>query len=671
MKSLFSGLQAKLILVILGILLVATTIFALFSIYTASDRFERVFIERIEKNLLGMEELLSMYKTQALAQSNILAQHPQIVEGVQRNDFSYLLTVTAPLMEMGKLDYLVITDPTGRVIIRTHEPQKVPAPDDNISNQINIQQALAGKAFVGIEEGRVVRLSVRAGTPIYNEAGQLIGALSTGYVASANGMVDQAQHMYDGVFSLFLGTERVATTTVDESGNRQIGTEVRNEEIVQRVIQEGSLFVGMNQSFDRNFITGYMPLEGADGTTIGMIGTAIPRAEIQAIERALATQTTIAAVVIFTIAGFIGWFFAGRIVAPIQELQKLMTKAGAGDLTVQGTVRSKDELGELTSSFNEMIRSQSQIIAIVRQSSDELAAGSEEMAASAQQVTSATQEVVRNIQDLTEDAEQGNQAALNASEVLLELSSLIQIAKNEAIVAAENAVDSLTAAEVGKTTVEETVSRMVTIKKKTIETEEQIATLDQYSKQISMITETITNIAGQTNLLALNAAIEAARAGENGRGFAVVADEIRKLAEQSNQGAEEVSALVKKVEQSTRNAVEATQESRGEVEKGVIVVNEAGEALEKIMTTVKTAEKAVQDIVSLTTEEVASSDKIVALINSVASTIEGTAHKAQAVAAASEETSAAMDTISAATEEASAMALELKSSVERFSVNSK
>ncbi|MGE5704214.1 MAG: methyl-accepting chemotaxis protein [Clostridia bacterium] len=381
------------------------------------------------------------------------------------------------------------------------------------------------------------------------------------------------------------------------------------------------------------------------------------------------TRTTmiLAVLIVAVLAVGIGLAVGRAITKPLSLLSQEAEAIAAGDLTVEAVqVKSKDELGQLAASFNRMSGNLRQIVGEVRGASDSLSAMSQEMAASAEQVTGAVAEIAAGTQRVARGSEDGSHAVVEASKVLLELSSLIQIAKSKATSAQASSFTTLERATESSEIVETTIGLMANIKESTIETKQLIDQLDNYSAEIGSITETITSIADQTNLLALNAAIEAARAGEAGRGFAVVADEVRKLAEQSNAGAKQVAELIAKVTSSTQLAVASTEQSQKAVKDGADSVLLTGKALADILAAVQLTVKDVKGIVNVTEEEIASSERIVSLIHTLSSVVEETAMVSQEVSASTEQTSAAMENISASAEETSATANQLSLSVQVF-----
>ena len=120
--------------------------------------------------------------------------------------------------------------------------------------------------------------------------------------------------------------------------------------------------------------------------------------------------------------------------------------------------------------------------------------------------------------------------------------------------------------------------------------------LQDKSRRIHGITETINGIAMRTNLLALNAAIEAARAGEHGRGFAVVAGEVRQLARRTREATDDIGAMVREIAAQAELAAGGMTALAGKVQAAAHNVERVHRLLGSIETSAGASEAAVQQI---------------------------------------------------------------------------
>ena len=155
--------------------------------------------------------------------------------------------------------------------------------------------------------------------------------------------------------------------------------------------------------------------------------------------------------------------------------------------------------------------------------------------------------------------------------------------------------------------------------------------IDNSSRNIREIINTIASISEQTNLLALNAAIEAARAGESGKGFAVVAEEVRKLAEESSQAVKDTAELI--------------ESSIKSVEKGKIIADTTAVSLKEAVKKTEEAVKLVDNISNILEVQAVSINQINGGIDQIADVVQSNSAIAEESAAASEELSAQADTL--------------------------
>lgn len=624
----------------------------------------------IEKQLVETTRLTAEAINQTLDSTTSLlkseSKNPQLQGISNTSDSTYKSLVFKHLESAVKdneqlIEMMLITDNKGISYMNSANINQV----TDLSDRQYVQEALKGKTVISdVVISKVTNKPVVAiAFPLFYEAGKvnglLIGTIKFEKIVEKAEQIKIGETGYaymidkQGLIISHPVKEKVLKENLMDTGSSELKALVKN----MRAGESGS---------------GYYTYEGIykyvtfQPTGNWIVAVTANYSDYMAPAHEIRTKSIMITTIAILIALITAVFISNNIIKPIRKLQTAMELAGNGDLTIKTTIQSKDELQELSDSFNAMVNNQLKTIKQVYAASDELAASSEEMAASTEQVSTSSTEVAESTHKLAKEAELGNYSIIETSKALLELSSLIQIAKNKATSADESSQFTLTTANEGKESVLNVINRMENIKTKMEETKAHISSLEHYSKEITTITDTITQIAEQTNLLALNAAIEAARAGEAGKGFAVVADEVRKLAEQSNKGAAEVANLIRLVTETTANTVMATEQSSQQVEDGVMAVTKAGNALEKIVEAVQKTVTDVNGIVSVTDNEVATSEKIVELIHSLATFIESTAASAQEVSASTEETSAAMETIASATEQINAMALELKTSMDKF-----
>ncbi len=129
--------------------------------------------------------------------------------------------------------------------------------------------------------------------------------------------------------------------------------------------------------------------------------------------------------------------------------------------------------------------------------------------------------------------------------------------KDSAGVIEKNVTDTSSVVTEGKQQMDNLAAQVV----KSMDANRQVLTkmeeLNEYTRQMNTIIETITSIANSTGMLALNASIEAARAGEAGRGFAVVAGEISALANQTKTATVDITNLIENINNELDNVSQA------------------------------------------------------------------------------------------------------------------
>lgn len=374
---------------------------------------------------------------------------------------------------------------------------------------------------------------------------------------------------------------------------------------------------------------------------------------IKGIDKKILTQSLVVGMLVLLFGIGLNFLLIKLVNGRVQSIADIAKKVGDGDYRVSFSIQSKDALGSLSDSLNEMVAKSKEVLAEINMSSETLAS-------SATELSSVAEQLVSNADETTSLAEQ---SANNANEVSSNMDSVAAASEQSAT---NLSMISVATEEMGSTIQEiaENSSRASTTTSEAVEIAERaklaVESLGVAANSIGKVTETITEISEQTNLLALNATIEAARAGEAGKGFAVVANEIKELAKETANATGSIKEAVNQIQSQTSSTISDI----GSIAEVIANVNEI---VQGIVTAVEeqaiTTNEIVQNVSQATTgiaevnENISSSSSMTA---DVSRGVELVKEKSQAVKISSEDVNVAAGELSKLAETLSALVARFK-----------
>jgi len=298
-------------------------------------------------------------------------------------------------------------------------------------------------------------------------------------------------------------------------------------------------------------------------------------------------------VAIILVGVFFSFVVIRLIKTPISEIENAALKIAEGDLDVEISYTSRDELGVLAEQVRRLIHKLQVIIDDENKFLAKMAAGdftvdsvceeeytggfypllvsfrgiAEKLNDTMLQISQSSSQVAGGAEQVSNGAQALSQGATEQASSIQELAASINDISDKVNQNADNAREANTV--VGSVSTEMNMSN-----EKMQQMIQAMGDISNCSNEIGKIIKTIEDIAFQTNILALNAAVEAARAGSAGKGFAVVADEVRNLASKSAEASQNTSALIENSLKAVENGTQIAGETAQSMLQAVNAVNE-------------------------------------------------------------------------------------------------
>ena len=395
-KGIIIPIATKLFFAFILIIVFISAIFMVVGVRIISDRFVAEAQEKVRNDLNTAREIYLGKLTQVNDVVRFTGSRFFLRDALLSGNFDQATDELVRIKEEEGLDVLTVTDKYGYVLLRTgnlalsgdnqghdklirtvllYEDESVASTVIVSSEDLKMESPqLAEQAYFKYidtplaldreETEETAGMMLKAAAPIVDEQHNLIGVVYGGVLLNRNyEIVDKVkQTVYNdfvykgqdiGTATIFQDDVRISTNVKNEDGSRAIGTRV-TEEVYNKVVNKGERWIDRAYVVNNWFITAYEPIYDAYNRIVGILYVGVLEQKYLDIR-----SQTILTFLAITLAGalfalVVAYYFAQRILVPINRLVTASKEVAQGNLDVKVNVATNDELQYLADSFNAM-----------------------------------------------------------------------------------------------------------------------------------------------------------------------------------------------------------------------------------------------------------------------------------------------------------------------------
>lgn len=366
-------LGSKLRILFLLVAFISTLAVTIFSIYFFSVNIKTEAVENMRKNLNVADLLYKKVETDTESFAKILA-NDNSVQLFTDLDLSNKLEIYLDSIIKREKYFISIIKTSGKnpLIHKGINDSSLYSIKNNrsvLDNQY-IENAFNGKITTGtelinqVEKDKNNIISITSASPIYNRDGDLIAAIIIRNILNDENRLMERYKNILGVEAAIYNDSKIIKSTKNPSN---ISPEAYYELINGK--QEVYEYTNINYG---GILAQYKTIQNHIDNPVAVLGISIP-ADNYADDRTRMIFTLLIIMIIFTALSFIiGYIFARSILNPIKKLLQGVQKISSGDLSYEINTESKDEIGELSSSFDDMRVYLNEMIGTIERANGEL-----------------------------------------------------------------------------------------------------------------------------------------------------------------------------------------------------------------------------------------------------------------------------------------------------------